>query len=52
MWRVMAKLNKKPEKLYSKPTLIIYGAVQQLTGNVGSMMNPDGGSAPFVKTLI
>jgi hypothetical protein len=40
----MAKLNKKPEKLYSKPTLIIYGTVQQLTGTVGHTMKPDGGS--------
>jgi len=48
----MAKLNKKPEKLYSKPTLIIYGAVQQLTGNVGPHKNPDGGTTPFVKTGI
>jgi hypothetical protein len=48
----MAKLNKKPEKLYSKPTLIIYGAVQQLTGNVGHTMKPDGGTAPFDHTSI
>jgi hypothetical protein len=48
----MAKLNKKPEKLYSKPTLIIYGAVQQLTGNVGQHKKPDGGTAPFDMTGI
>jgi hypothetical protein len=48
----MAKLNKKPEKLYSKPTLIIYGAVQQLTGNVGPMGSLDGGTNPFHRTHI
>jgi hypothetical protein len=40
----MAKVNKKPEKLYSKPTLIIYGAVQQLTGTVGQTKQKDGGT--------
>jgi hypothetical protein len=48
----MAKLNKKPEKLYSKPTLIIYGAVQQLTGSVGPNMHPDGGTKPLDHTGI
>jgi hypothetical protein len=40
--RLMAKLNKKPEKPYSKPTLTVYGTVQQLTGSVGPHMVLDG----------
>jgi hypothetical protein len=40
----MAKLTKKPEKPYSKPTLTVYGAVQQLTNAVGHTMQPDGGA--------
>jgi hypothetical protein len=40
---LMAKLNKKPEKPYSKPTLTVYGTVQQLTGTVGPKMALDGG---------
>jgi hypothetical protein len=41
---LMAKLNKKPEKPYSKPTLTVYGTVQQLTGTVGPKMALDGGA--------
>jgi hypothetical protein len=48
----MAELNKKPEKLYSKPTLIIYGAVQQLTGMVGPHKQPDSGTKPTNMTGI
>jgi len=47
----MAKLNKKPEKPYSKPTLVVYGAVQQLTGTLGNTQKPDGG-AVLTKTGI
>jgi hypothetical protein len=49
---LMVKLNKKPEKPYSKPTFVIYGAVQQLTGNVGATKKPDGGTSPFDMTNI
>jgi len=40
---LMAKLNKKPEKPYSKPTLTVYGTVQQLTGTIGPNNLLDGG---------
>jgi hypothetical protein len=48
---LMAKLNKKPEKPYSKPTLTVYGAVQQLTAAVGPNHMQDGGTT-FVMTHI
>ena len=35
---------KKPVKPYSKPTLIIYGKVQELTQATGNMGQIDGGS--------
>jgi len=38
----MASLKKKPEKPYSKPTLTVYGTVQQLTGTLGPKMALDG----------
>jgi hypothetical protein len=34
---------KKPVKPYSKPTLTIYGKVQELTKAVGTMGQIDGG---------
>lgn len=49
----MAKMDKKPEKPYSKPTLTIYGTVQQLTGTIGPMNLTDGGGIPGMgKTAI
>jgi len=39
---LMAKLKKRPEKPYSKPTLAVYGTVQQLTGTLGPKMALDG----------
>jgi hypothetical protein len=41
---LMAKLKKRPEKPYSKPTFAVYGTVQQLTGTVGPKMALDGGA--------
>jgi hypothetical protein len=41
---LMSKPDKKPEKPYAKPTLVVYGAVKELTGALGMTMMPDGGS--------
>ncbi len=40
----MAKMTKKPQKSYSKPTLTRYGTIQELTGTVGPMKALDGGA--------
>jgi hypothetical protein len=41
----MAKTDSnKPVKPYSKPTLTIYGKVQELTQAVGNMGQMDGGA--------
>jgi hypothetical protein len=41
---LMGKLEKKPEKPYSKPTLAVYGTVKQLTETVGPRKQLDGGA--------
>jgi len=41
---LMAKVKKKSELPYSKPTLTVYGTVQQLTGTVGPRKALDGGA--------
>jgi len=43
-------VKREPKKLYSKPTLIHYGTVRELTQKVGQTGNPDGGSFPPTKT--
>lgn len=45
---LMSKPDKKPEKSYSKPTLVVYGAVKELTGTLGMTKMPDGGSIQFM----
>lgn len=43
----MAKMDgNKPVKPYSKPTLTIYGKVEELTQAVGRVGQVDGGSIP------
>jgi hypothetical protein len=46
MWRpVMAKpVRRKPRKTYSKPTLIVYGTVRDLTQKTGTKGKLDGGT--------
>ena len=49
----MAKTDRnKREKPYSKPTLTIYGKVQELTKMQTDMGQLDGGSAPRSKTAL
>ena len=42
-------VKREPKKLYSKPTLTVYGTVRELTQKVGQTGSPDGGTFPPTK---
>ena len=54
----MSSTEKKPKrprnekKPFKSPVLQRYGAVRNLTGNVGAHGGPDGGTNPKTKTVV
>jgi hypothetical protein len=40
------------EKLYTKPTLVVYGKVSELTATVGNTGGTDGVTGKFHKTSV
>jgi hypothetical protein len=42
----------KPEKLYTKPTLTLYGRVSELTATLGLTSTKDSGTGTMQKTNI
>jgi len=45
-------VKREPKKPYSKPTLTVYGTVRELTQNLGSRGQIDGGSSRAPRTHV